>query len=286
MQQDSVANSLLSSDKQRKVNKKFLCPYLGCNKKYHKPCLLRTHILSHAKIRPFVCPESNCNKRYFQLCHLQRHRLSHHNKIQSDSQNKEKSRKQYNYINTNSTEALSNLQCITNSKTNLVNDNKITESTEISNSLTNRNEMNTNSKHNEDSNFPNKGKNNTTMIKSEIICIQCKMKFSNISNLRQHIPLHSDTRTLFACTHTDCAKVYTRKRNLKVHVITAHDRVSRYKCTYPDCIKFFKFKCTLKKHLAKHINPVERNLPKRYVRPLSSQISGYRTLILTSDGEA
>ena len=80
MQEPSTAKSPRQTDKKAKADKKFTCPYPACDKKYRKPCLLRTHILSHYNIKPFVCSETNCSKSYTQMCHLQRHRLIHNSK--------------------------------------------------------------------------------------------------------------------------------------------------------------------------------------------------------------
>ena len=262
MQEPSTAKSPSQIDKKSIVDKKFICPYSACDKKYHKPCLLRTHILSHYNIKPFVCSETNCRKSYTQLCHLQRHRLIHNNKNFLI-------KRQCNYVKKQSIEAT---DC---SLTRNVN-NVVTSGRE-GNSLENESHLNT-----QVNTFPG----NNESKHSGVVCTQCNMKFSNTTNLRQHLPIHNDTRIVFPCTHRGCDKVYTRKSNLKVHITTVHDGISRFTCTYPGCEKIFKFKCTLKKHLSSHLKPSIHNLPKRYVRPLASQISGYRILILTTDGEA
>ena len=257
MQEPSTAKSPRQIDKKPKVDKKFICPYPACDKKYHKPCLLRTHILSHYNIKPFVCSETNCSKSYTQLCHLQRHRLVHNSK---------------NYVKKLSNEAT---DC---SLTKHVN-NKVVTSGGEGNLLENESYLNT-----QINSSPNHINNESKP--SGVVCTRCNMKFSTITNLRQHLPIHNDIRIVFPCTHRGCDKVYARKSNLMVHINTVHEGISRYTCTYPGCEKIFKFKCTLKKHLSNHLKPVTHNLPKRYVRPLASQISGYRTLILTTDGEA
>ena len=123
---------------------------------------------------------------------------------------------------------------------------------------------------------------------TKIICTNCRKQFSTKTNLKQHLPLHNETQMLFACTHHGCGKAYSRKSNLKVHVATAHDEISKYMCDYAGCNKKFKFNSSLKKHIAKHLNenPVQLTIPRRYVRPLASQITGYKILVLSCEGEA
>ena len=283
MQGKSISNSPIVSEKRNVINK-LLCPYLNCSKMYSKPCLLRTHILSHENIKPFVCAETDCNKRYLRLCHLLRHRTSHDSKISYDCQKKQ-------VVNSNKALSINDSiikenQCQTELVPNKLSSNstitKRIESTEINNLFTNRKANKNGRKSIRSQNrvnlskSPTKGNNRETKFP----CTKCQRDFSTLSNLKQHLPLHSETRVLFTCTHPGCGKAYARKSNLKVHVTTSHDEFSRFHCTYPGCAKIFKFNSTLKKHNTKHINPVEQKKPRRYVRPLASQISGYRTLIL------
>ena len=294
MQRKTNVNSPIVSDEKQKVRNKLLCPYQDCSKMYNKPCLLRTHILSHANIKPFVCPETDCNKRYLRLCHLLRHKASHDSKISCDSQKQE-------YHKNVIANSIFNEQQYTELVPNKQTSNDTTKqikSNQMSSSLTNSGTHN-NGRQNINSSIKkasDKVKNNLSNISisesstrgnnietTELACSRCPKYFSNIYNLKQHLPLHNETRILFACTHPGCGKAYARKSNLKVHVTTSHDGISRFHCTYPGCAKIFKFNSNLKKHNAKHINPVEQKKPRRYVRPLSSQISGYRTLLLTQD---
>ena len=290
MQRKSLANSPIDSEEKRQVRSKLVCPYLNCVKAYNKPCLLRNHILSHADVKPFACPEAGCDKRYLRLCHLLRHRASHDSKISDGSP---KQRKRTNGINESTfCEKQSDRETVPN-KLN----RNYTDSNEINiSSLTNNGSCKhvREAKQSTDNNTSDKATSNSIIISrrstggdegdtTELICPKCQRDFSNLSNLKQHLPLHDETRVLFACTHSGCGKAYARKSNLRVHVMTSHDGISRFQCTYPGCTKIFKFNSTLKKHSAKHNNPVEQKKPRRYMRPLASQISGYRTLLLSQD---
>jgi general transcription factor IIIA len=59
------------SEARRQWN--YVCPVLGCDQRFNRPCRLESHMRSHSKERPFACPEPECDKTFPRKDHLQRH---------------------------------------------------------------------------------------------------------------------------------------------------------------------------------------------------------------------
>lgn len=55
--------------------KKYLCTFVGCGKRYAKPCLIEEHVRTHMSHRPFTCSE--CHKTFTRERNLSAHMVSH-----------------------------------------------------------------------------------------------------------------------------------------------------------------------------------------------------------------
>ncbi|ORZ19458.1 hypothetical protein BCR42DRAFT_291154, partial [Absidia repens] len=57
---------------------RYMCPY--CQKRFSRPSSLRIHTYSHSGEKPFICPEIGCGRRFSvqsnQRRHLRVHRLT------------------------------------------------------------------------------------------------------------------------------------------------------------------------------------------------------------------
>ncbi|KAF2207470.1 hypothetical protein CERZMDRAFT_88507 [Cercospora zeae-maydis SCOH1-5] len=59
--------------KSRPREKKFMCTWPCCDKKFSRPVQLQAHMNSHTGERPFKCEEEDCSQSFFKRDHLRRH---------------------------------------------------------------------------------------------------------------------------------------------------------------------------------------------------------------------
>lgn len=58
-------------------DKRYVCSYKGCGKKFIKKSKLTRHYVTHTNVRPYVCNYSECGKRYKDKDALKRHQINH-----------------------------------------------------------------------------------------------------------------------------------------------------------------------------------------------------------------
>ncbi|ORZ06870.1 hypothetical protein BCR42DRAFT_456209 [Absidia repens] len=80
----AVSSASLSSTTTSAASR-YVCPY--CHKRFSRPSSLRIHTYSHSGEKPFVCPEVGCGRRFSvqsnQRRHLRVHRLGRHTATKS-----------------------------------------------------------------------------------------------------------------------------------------------------------------------------------------------------------
>ncbi|KJX96833.1 hypothetical protein TI39_contig598g00018 [Zymoseptoria brevis] len=69
----ATATAFTTTSTTTRREKKFVCPYEGCNSAYDRPVRLKGHINTHTGERPFACNEPGCGKTFCKPEHLLRH---------------------------------------------------------------------------------------------------------------------------------------------------------------------------------------------------------------------
>ncbi|KAM3419217.1 hypothetical protein BST61_g5158 [Cercospora zeina] len=68
-----VTEASSTRSKSRPREKKFICTWPSCDKKFSRPVQLQAHMNSHTGERPFKCEEEDCSQSFFKRDHLRRH---------------------------------------------------------------------------------------------------------------------------------------------------------------------------------------------------------------------
>ncbi|GIZ40037.1 hypothetical protein CKM354_000339200 [Cercospora kikuchii] len=68
-----ITEASSTRSKSRPREKKFMCTWPSCDKKFSRPVQLQAHMNSHTGERPFKCDEDDCSQSFFKRDHLRRH---------------------------------------------------------------------------------------------------------------------------------------------------------------------------------------------------------------------
>lgn len=57
--------------------KRFLCTYLGCAKRFNRKFTLSEHMKTHTGVKPYICDYKGCDRRFSTSGNLSRHKYTH-----------------------------------------------------------------------------------------------------------------------------------------------------------------------------------------------------------------
>ncbi|XP_057313312.1 transcription factor IIIA-like [Hydractinia symbiolongicarpus] len=291
----------------------FPCPYDDCNSVFKKRAHLIRHELIHSDERPYKCTFSNCEKAFRSPCHLKRHESTH---------DKEKIFKcdfegcQVSCITEwNLKRHIKRTHCGSFVCDKCGEEFKKNKSLQQHISLEHKSaaiccefpgcsqifnvaaKMRHHMKVHTGKGYvcPVKDCSLTFKLWSECLqhaaqckkkekkCDVCEKTFTEHSNLKAHMKIHSEEREVFQCNYDGCGRFYTKQYNLKIHVQSFHQNIRPFVCPKSNCNKSFHFQHLLRKHLDLHAKnhdrlekkPSKRKRARRIVTSTISGISGY-----------
>lgn len=200
--------------------KPFKCQF--CEKAFPQSSQLRQHVRTHTGEKPYKCPQ--CLKNFTQSSSLNIHLRSHTGERPFECQYCEKSFAQsgklHQHLKVHTAEK--NVNCPWPSCTKQVLSGKLTHHL-----------------------WTHMGK--TADGKQPLKCDICDRVFKQVSNLSQHLRLHTGEK-VYECKK--CEKVFTQANKLSIHLKSVHAGERPYKCRF--CVKTFPQPADLTLHERTH----------------------------------
>ncbi|KAJ5066685.1 zinc finger protein [Anaeramoeba ignava] len=248
--------------------RKFECPFPGCNKKFKRKDHLQNHMETHKEDREkkYSCPYEGCNKKYFRKEKLTRHINNVHKKekYQCDFPGcqarfvKKNQLIRHKAIHTGKkpyqctyegcgmcfdypSQLKRHIRSVhTKEKTHICG--------ECGLSFLKFNELQRHIKE---------------FHALQYECDVCGKKFNSKRNLKNHSQVHELNRKVYVCNHKDCNSSFATLSSLNAHINAVHKGI-RYKCLF--CGKLFSYLSTLSLHKKKfhdlELKENDKNEPK------------------------
>ncbi len=205
----------------------FVCPFEGCNKRYHYNKNLNAHYRTHGDDLPHVCPLEDCRQRFTQQSELKTHLRTHTRKktyvcpYDTCGQRFTQQPDLKTHLLTHSGEKPYGCPYETCGR-------RFTRRSHLKPHL------------------------RTHTGEKPYVCPHqsCGRRFSQQSNLKTHLRTHTQERP-YVCPETVCQKRFKQRIDLQDHMRT-HTGERPWHCPHEDCEWRFKLHSGLKKHLLTH----------------------------------